>query len=156
MTARYYLVGDAPPQDEVETPDLWLTPDESGRRTPANRMLELTGWTLAVFLETFTPRTYLWKGRHWMWVREGRARAGKIAEASGADGSAGVVILGDRAAQMFDMHAEEPLTWCGRFAVVPHTSWQNGAYWTPERAARAREFFASLLHKPSARRKTGH
>lgn len=153
MTARYWLVGDYPSREAIATPESWLTPDETGLPNPANRLLDLTGWTLPVFLATFKPRVNLWANPNRIWVAEGRAQAARMAEQSLKDGSDGVIVLGSLAARMFDLHAEEEMEWHGRFAFVPHPAGQS-RYWTPEHRELARAFFGSLLRAPRASRKT--
>lgn len=150
--ARYWLVGDAPPRD-AEVPDAWLTPDDSGLPTPANRLLEITGWSASVFLSTLRPRVNLWSNPNRIWKADGQAHAAKIARASLADGSAGVIILGVLAARMFDLHAGEAMEWHGRFAFVPHPA-GHSRDWTAENKRRAREFFAAALTEARASRTT--
>ena len=147
----YWLVGDAPTRETLATPESWLTPDASGRPSPANRLLALTGWTLQVFLRTFAPRRNLWVNPNRVWTAEGRAQAAKIVTQSFNDGSDGVVVLGMRAASMFDLDANEPMTWRGRFAFVPHTAKQS-QFWTPEHRAQALAFFGGLLKRSAPRR----
>ncbi|MEQ1891072.1 MAG: hypothetical protein ABL998_00900 [Planctomycetota bacterium] len=152
--SRYWLIGDAPSILELEKPELWWRPDSSGLPSPANRLLDITGWTISTFLATFNPRTNLWANPHRVWVNEGRAQAARMAEQSLKDGSDGVIVLGSLAARMFDLQAEEAMEWRGRFAFVPHPALQS-KQWSPERREQGRAFFASLLHTPRARRKTG-
>lgn len=141
---RYWLVGDSAGRDHAgDASDFW-TPDETGLPSPANRLLELTGWSIATFLATFCPRVNLWSNPNRIWVDEGRAAAARVSSQSLADGSIGVVILGARAAAMFGFNANEELEWRGRFAFVPHPSGQS-RYWTTEHRQQGRAFFASLL-----------
>lgn len=155
QAARYWLIGDSCGREDLDNPERWLTPDASGLPTPANRLLDLTGWTISTFLATFSPRTNLWSNPHRVWVAEGRAQAARIAEQSLKDGSDGVIVLGSLAARMFDLQAEEAMEWRGRFAFVPHPALQSKQWLSPERRERGRAFFASLLHPPRDRRKTG-
>lgn len=145
---RYWLVGDSSGRCDRDAVDTW-TPDETGMPTPANRLLELTGWSIATFLATFCPRINLWSNPKRAWVDEGRAAAARVSSKSLADGSSGVVILGVRAAAMFELQPNELFEWHGRFAFVPHPSAQS-KLWTPEHRATGRAFFQRLLSPPQA------
>lgn len=141
----FWLVGESPNRATVGQPDLWLVPDDSGLMHSANRLLALTGWTLDQYLGVFEHRTNLW---HWpmrLWANDGRKHARQIAMQSTHDD--GVVILGSKAAEMFDLDDELPFTWVGRYAVIPHPSGRC-RYWNePGARETAREFFGDLLDR---------
>lgn len=140
----YWLVGEAPNRATVGRPDLWLRPDSTTIPHAANRLLALTGWNLRTFLRVFPTRTNVWEKPIHLWIDVGRERARKIAEESLADGSAGVVILGAKAADVFGVGGEPYFEWVGRFVCVPHPSGRCRIWNQDGVRERAREFFEGL------------
>lgn len=150
----YWLVTDAPPKFSVGvgTPDVALTPDDSGLPNLPNRLLAMSGWTIGEFLAVFTVRRTVWK-RPWpLWIDEGRQRAVAIAEE--ARGAAGVVVVGHMAAAAFGLAGEDLFEWFGKYALLPSPCpTRLSRYWnTPGMREKAQGFFSEILAKHRARR----
>lgn len=144
----YFLVGEAPNQAMVGRPQLWLLPDRTGLRHTANRLLELTRWSLDQYLRIFEHRTNLWPLPNRLWLIDGRAHAAAIMrQAAGAEAD-GVVLLGARVAECFGLFAWPRFEWCGRFtrpvAVIPHPSGRCRFWNDPGSRPRAVQFFDTL------------
>lgn len=140
----YWLVGEAPAREHVDNPEIGLTPDGTGMPNLANRLLDLTGWTIGQFVAIFEVRTTVWKRAWPMWLDEGRKRAAAIGEA--AKGSEGVVLVGHMAAEAFGLQTD-PFEWCGRYACVPNPAPTRLARYmkVPGMQEKAREFFGGIM-----------
>lgn len=143
----YWLVGEAPTKQTVDNPEAMLTPDDTGMPNLANRLLDLTGWTIGQFVSVFDVRTTVWK-RHWpMWLDEGRQNASVIGEA--AKGAPGVVLVGQMAAAAFGLDGEALFEWFGRYSVIPNPAptrlmrYRN----IPGLREKARDFFDQILKR---------
>lgn len=149
----YWLVGEAP-TTTVEQPEAVLTPDDTGRPSLANRLLQMTGWTIGEFKAVFDVRRTVWK-RPWpLWLDEGRQRAASIGE--DARVAIGVVVVGQMAAAAFGLAGESPFEWAGKYAVVPHPCPTRIARtWNvPGTREKAQAFFAQILKTYRARNRS--
>lgn len=158
----YWLVGDAPEKETgpsnatrvteiggFDRAERTLTPDDTGLPNLANRLLNLSGWTIGEFLSIFEVRTTVWKKPWPKWICEGRHR--KIAEeAKDADG---VVLVGHLCAEAFGVPMD-PFEWHGKYAVVPNPApTRLTRYWNaPGMKDRARGFFDGLREQHRARK----
>jgi len=140
----YWLVGESPNSETVGKPHLWLRPDSTGIPHAANRLLTLTGWDLRTYMRVFPKRTNVWESPIHLWIQVGRERARKIAEESLDDGSAGVVVLGSKAAEAFGIGGDPYFQWIGRFVSVPHPSGRSRIWNQDGVKERARAFFETL------------
>lgn len=143
----YWLVAESPTEETRDNPERALTPDDTGIPNLANRLLNLTGWTIGEFLSVFSNRRTVWKRPRPLWIDEGRKSAALISEA--AKGADGVVVMGHMAVAAFGLEGESPFEWIGKYASIPNPyPAMIGRYWNIQgMREKARGFFSGILEQ---------
>jgi len=160
---KVLLVGEAPNEATAMKPHAWLSPDKSGIRHSANRLLEYMGFSFRDYLVAFDranllhyPQPREAKGRGFI-REEARLNAERLKRAVDPDRHVGVILLGTRVARAWGL-TENPhrryFYWhvwnltcpTGQVlvAVVPHPSGANRWWNDPANREDARRFFVSM------------
>lgn len=144
----YFLVGDAPPRDQLGCPHLWLTPDRSTTMHTANLLMRLAGYSMDQYLRIFTHRTNLFPVRRNRWASTGKMHADAIQRQAAACEAFGIVVIGQETAAHFGLKEWPYFVWSGEsirpVAIIPHPSGRSSFWAESDSKERAARFFRGI------------